>query len=106
MPSRQYRLTLEGELSDRAAIAFDGLTLTRERGTTVLRGTVRDQAELQGLLQRIMDLGLTLVSATSVRDATDDRADRDRPVVRVHMGETGRSPRSTAHRRVDGREPA
>ncbi len=38
----------------------------------MLRGTVRDQAELQGLLQRIMDLGLTLVSATSVRDATDD----------------------------------
>jgi hypothetical protein len=70
--SRQYRLTLEGELSDRAAIAFDGLTLTREHGTTVLRGTVRDQAELQGLFQRIMDLGLTLVSATSVRDATED----------------------------------
>ena len=41
-------------------------------GTTVLRGTVRDQAELQGLFQRIMDLGLTLVSATSVRDATED----------------------------------
>jgi hypothetical protein len=72
MPSRQYRLTLEGELSDRAAIAFDGLTLTREDGTTVLRGTVRDQAELQGLLQRIMDLGLTLVSATSVRDVGGD----------------------------------
>ncbi len=72
MSSRQYRLTLEGELSDRAAIAFDGLTLTREGGTTVLRGPVRDQAELQGLFQRIMDLGLTLVSATSVRDATDD----------------------------------
>jgi hypothetical protein len=72
MPTREYRLTLEGELSDRAAVAFEGLTLTRERGTTVLRGPVRDQAELQGLLQRITDLGLTLVSATSVRDATDD----------------------------------
>ncbi len=74
MPSREYRLTLEGELSDRSAIAFEGLSLTRERGTTVLRGTVRDQAELQGVFQRIMDLGLTLVSATSVRDATEDRA--------------------------------
>jgi hypothetical protein len=72
MHPRQYRLTLEGELSDQAAIAFEGLTLTREGGTTVLRGPVRDQAELQGLLQRVMDLGLTLVSATSVRDATDD----------------------------------
>jgi hypothetical protein len=72
MASRHYRLTLEGELSDRAAVAFEGLTLTRERGTTVLRGTVRDQAELQGLLQRVMDLGLTLVSATSVRDVSRD----------------------------------
>ena len=74
MPSREYRLTLEGELSDRSATAFEGLTLTRDRGTTVLRGMVRDQAELQGVLQRVMDLGLTLVSATSVRDATEDRA--------------------------------
>ena len=72
MPSREYRLTLEGELSDRAAVAFEGLTLTREGGTTVLRGSVRDQAELQGLLQRIGDLGLTLVSATSVRAGAED----------------------------------
>ncbi|HET6171963.1 MAG TPA: hypothetical protein VFD90_05135 [Gaiellales bacterium] len=72
MPKRQYRLTLEGELSDRAAIAFDGLTLTREQGRTVLRGAVRDQAELQGHLQRVMDLGLTLVSATWVCETTED----------------------------------
>jgi hypothetical protein len=72
MPSREYRLTLEGELSDRAAVAFEGLKLTREGGTTVLRGKVRDQAELQGLLQRIGDLGLTLVSATSVRAGAED----------------------------------
>lgn len=63
---REYTLTVEGELSDRAALAFQGLTLTRREGLTVLRGPVRDQAELHGLLQRIMALGLTLVSATSV----------------------------------------
>jgi hypothetical protein len=72
MATREYRLTVEGELSERAAIAFEGLTMTREEGTTVLCGPVRDQSELQGLFQRIMDLGLTLVSATSVRDATND----------------------------------
>jgi hypothetical protein len=71
MGSRAYRLTLEGELSDRAARAFEGMTLTRENGTTVLRGRVRDQAELQGLLQRVTDLGLTLLSATALED--DDR---------------------------------
>jgi len=68
MGSRAYRLTLEGELSDRAARAFEGMTLTREDGTTVLFGRVRDQAQLQGLLQRVADLGLTLLSATAIDD--------------------------------------
>lgn len=68
MPTREYRLTLEGELSDRARQAFTGMTLIRENGTTVLLGAVRDQAELQGLLQRVSDLGLTLLSATAIAE--------------------------------------
>jgi hypothetical protein len=42
------------------------MSLTRVDGTTVLVGPVRDQAELQGFLQRVSDLGLTLLSATAV----------------------------------------
>jgi hypothetical protein len=61
-----YRLTVEGELSDRLSPAFEGMALTRESGTTVLVGPVRDQAELQGLLQRLSGLGLTLVSVATV----------------------------------------
>ena len=61
-----YRLTVEGELSDHANHAFEGMTLTREDGTTVLVGRVRDQAQLQGLLQRVSDLGLTLLDATAI----------------------------------------
>jgi hypothetical protein len=68
MGARAYRLTVEGELSDRAARAFEGMTLTREGGKTVLVGRVRDQAELQGLLQRVSDLGMTLLGATVVDD--------------------------------------
>jgi len=41
--------------------AFGGMTLARTEGTTTLTGPVRDQAELQGLLQRVSDLGLTLL---------------------------------------------
>ena len=67
MPSREYRLVLEGELSDQIASAFAGMTLTREEGNTVLTGAIRDQAEFQGLLQRVSDFGLTLLSA----EATD-----------------------------------
>jgi hypothetical protein len=61
-----YRLTVEGELSDRAGYAFEGMALTREGGKTVLVGRVRDQAELQGLLQRVSALGLTLLGATAI----------------------------------------
>jgi hypothetical protein len=44
------------------------MTLEREAGTTVLTGFVRDQAALQGLLQRIAGLGLALISANAVED--------------------------------------
>jgi hypothetical protein len=66
MGSRRYRLVVEGELSDSIAVAFDGMTLTREEGNTVLTGPVRDQAELKGRLQRVSDLGLTLLAATVI----------------------------------------
>jgi hypothetical protein len=73
MPSRQYRLIVEGELSDRVGLALEGMTLTREGGKTVLVGRVRDQAELQGFFQRLSDFGLTLLSATAVDEEVDGR---------------------------------
>jgi hypothetical protein len=63
---REYRLVVEGELSDEVEKAFDGMTLTRQQGKTMLVGPVVDQAELQGLLQRVADLGLSLISATAI----------------------------------------
>ena len=65
MPVREYTLVVEGELSDELGNAFAGMTLTRKEGRTLLTGQVRDQAELQGLLQRISNLGLTLLSAST-----------------------------------------
>jgi hypothetical protein len=61
VPGRTYQLIVAGELSDQVEAAFEGMTLTRADGTTTLSGFVRDQAELQGLLQRVSDLGLTLL---------------------------------------------
>jgi hypothetical protein len=63
MAVRQYRVVVDGELSDDVVVAFEGMTLARSGGNTVLVGPFRDQAELRGLLTRISDLGLTLVSA-------------------------------------------
>ena len=61
----RYEIRLTGHLHPRWSAWFDGLCLTREAdGTTVLRGQVVDQAALHGVLQRIRDLGLPLVSVT------------------------------------------
>ncbi len=68
MTRRTYRLIVEGELSDGAQRAFDGMTLSRSEGTTTLTGHVRDQSELQGLLRRVSDLGLTLLGVTTIDD--------------------------------------
>jgi hypothetical protein len=73
MTVREYSLVVEGELTDDLGNTFAGMTLTRNEGKTLLVGQVRDQAELQGLLQRISNLGLTLLSATTT-DAGESRA--------------------------------
>jgi hypothetical protein len=66
MAEREYRVVVAGELSDDAAPAFTGMTLERNDGNTILVGLMRDQAELQGVLTRISDLGLTLLSASTI----------------------------------------
>ena len=66
MPDRNYRLIVEGELSDYLEPTFQGMTLTRAQGNTELTGHVRDQAELQGLLQRVSALGLTLLEVKAI----------------------------------------
>jgi hypothetical protein len=76
MHARRYRLTIEGELSDQTGSAFHGMTLTRDAGNTLLVGRVRDQAELHGVLQRVSDLGLTLLGVAE--DEPSEQADRER----------------------------
>ena len=64
---RRYEIRIEGHLEPRWAAWFDGLALTSEAdGTTVLHGSVADQAALHGLLQKLRDVGLPLVSITEV----------------------------------------
>jgi hypothetical protein len=77
MPTRSYRLIAQGELSDNLQPAFPGMKLTRSDGNTALAGPVRDQAELQGLLRRVSDLGLTLLEAKAVDDLPARRSDVD-----------------------------
>ena len=61
----RYEIRLKGHLETRWAAWFDGLTLRHEiDGTTVLSGPEIDQAALHGLLQKVRDLGMPLVSVT------------------------------------------
>jgi hypothetical protein len=67
----RYEIRLSGRLHERWDAWFDGLTVMhRDDGTTVISGRLADQAALHGLLQRVRDLGLPLISVTEL-DPTD-----------------------------------
>jgi hypothetical protein len=61
----RYEIRLKGHLDTRWAAWFDGLSLTNESdGITLIQGPIADQAALHGLLQKVRDVGLPLVSVT------------------------------------------
>ena len=60
---RLYEIRIKGHLDDRWSDWFGGLTITLEEdGNTLLTGPVVDQAALHGLLKKVRDLGMPLVS--------------------------------------------
>ena len=73
--ARVYEIRLKGHLEARWVKWFDGLTITPEKnGTTLMSGPVADQAALHGLLKKVRDLGLPLLSVNSVEpDAKEVR---------------------------------
>jgi hypothetical protein len=76
---QQYEIVVRGRLSDRYGTAFDGLTLRSHAGTTSLRGAIIDQSQLYGLLKRLQDLGIELISVRAdTREPADERGQRAR----------------------------
>jgi hypothetical protein len=62
-----YQIRLKGHLSDQWTEWFEGLTITLEKdGNTILTGPVIDQAALHGLLKKVRDLGIPLLSVNRV----------------------------------------
>lgn len=62
-----YEIRVRGHLGPHLAAWFDGLELdAQDDGVTVIRGPVVDQAALHGLLHRLRDLGIPLLSLTEV----------------------------------------
>jgi hypothetical protein len=64
----RYEIRIGAHLDDRWASWFDCTSLTNEHdGTAVIRGDFADQAALHGLLQKVRDLGLPLISVANLK---------------------------------------
>jgi hypothetical protein len=75
-----YEIRVRGRLGPRWAAWFDGLSLAPgDDGTTVIRGPVADQAALHGLLQKLRDVGLPLVSLAQLPPDPTPRHEGNRP---------------------------
>jgi hypothetical protein len=70
----RYEIRLTGRLDARWTEWFDGLAVSYDSdGTTVISGRIVDQAALHGLIQRVRDLGLPLVSVRQVEGYEPDK---------------------------------
>ncbi len=63
-----YRIVVRSELSNRYAVAFEGMEMETKNGDTILTGEVIDQPHLYGILGRINGLGLKLVSVQALSE--------------------------------------
>ena len=71
-----YEIRLRGHLAERWEEWFGGLTITLEEdGSTLLTGPVVDQAALHGLLKKVRDLGMPLISVNRVKPGQEDASD-------------------------------
>jgi len=71
-----YQIRLKGHLGSQWTDWFEGLTITPEgNGDTLLTGPVIDQAALHGLLKKVRDLGMPLVSVSPVEPGQVDQSD-------------------------------
>jgi hypothetical protein len=78
-----YEIKVQGGLDARWAAWFNGLTVTAVQDETTITGCIADQPALHGLLTRIRDLGLPLVSVQRVQA---DAGDREHGEERIVMG--------------------
>jgi hypothetical protein len=75
-----YKIRLKGHLDDRWADWFEGLTITLEdNGDTLLTGSVVDQSALHGLLKKVRDLGMPLVSVSPVEPGSQTTLSTGQP---------------------------
>jgi hypothetical protein len=62
--TERYEIRIQGRLDARWSAWFEGMEVVDDEGSTLIRGQVADQAALHGLIQKVRDLGLPLLSVT------------------------------------------
>ncbi len=62
MEPTNYQICVQGRLTERLATALEGMTLHGGPVNTIFTGEIKDQSQLYGLLDRVRDLGLELIS--------------------------------------------
>ena len=74
-----YQIRIQGHLGAEWTDWFEGLTITlQDNGETLLTGSVVDQAGLYGLLRKVRDLGLPLLSVMLIQAGQTDASDVQR----------------------------
>ena len=86
-PQEVYQIVVKGHLDNEWSDWFDGLTITLvDNGETILYGPVVDQTALHGVLIKIRDLGLPLLSLTRIETGRENGSNPP-----VHLEEKGRA---------------
>jgi len=88
--THHYEIRIEGHLDDRWQDWFDGMSITlEENGTTLLSGPVPDQPALYGILRRVRDLGLPLVSVNRMEESKPNLRTKGDPMSLTHIAAIG-----------------
>jgi hypothetical protein len=98
-----YQIRITGQLDSRWADWFEGLTITLDGGDTLITGPVVDQAALHGLLKRVRDLGMPLVSVSPAEPGSPTTLGTGRADVANAKSETGVGGLSTSTSTTTGR---
>lgn len=73
----RYQIRVEGQLNSHWNHWFEGMTIASDGVTTVLTGSLADQSQLHGLLHRIRDLNLTLISVNRLESLGKEKINRE-----------------------------
>jgi hypothetical protein len=76
VPGELYEIRVKGRVDSRWFQCYEGLGLTYQAGDTILSGPIRDQSALHGVLERVRDLNLVLISLKRV-EYREEQADHE-----------------------------